>query len=240
MIGSTLAVVVMALAASAGSVATIIVPTGLDEDDAKRLHARVDAQVAAAGGVPLALSSSLEVKAECLDDASCARALLRAADAPWLLWVEALRAGPKLQIDARLLGADGRTVKAGGSVVDLAETLQGRPVVPADVLAPLSGGKRASKLAPRGDGVAVEPAPTGLAIPPPLAIAGVAVAAAGAGVSVVCLALIPGQLDVINDPASLGAEKESAALLVPTLAIFAVSGLVVGAGGGLMMFFAGE
>src|SRR5687767_5107607 len=44
---------------SGASVATIVVPTGLDDDDVKRLHARVNAQVAAAGGTPMALSRAL-------------------------------------------------------------------------------------------------------------------------------------------------------------------------------------
>src|SRR5207253_1998070 len=71
-------------------VATVVVPTGLDVEQVNTLRARVDAQVAAAGGAPSALSTALEVKSECIADPSCAQALVRAGNASCLLFVEAL------------------------------------------------------------------------------------------------------------------------------------------------------
>jgi hypothetical protein len=225
--------------ATNASVATIIVPTGLDDDDVKRLHARVNAQVAAAGGTPMALSGALEVKDECLDDPACARAVLRAADAPWLLWVDALRAGPKVQIDARLLDADGRVVAEGGGVVDVEEVLRGKSAVPAEVLAPLRGaGVPKRKTVPPPE---KGPPPTALENPPPpLAIAGIAVATTGLVLTIVSLALIPAQLGVIDDPTSLGEEKLTAAYMVPTLVSISVGGVVVGGIGGAVAFLAAE
>ncbi len=245
-------IVVVALALSAqpaqpaqpagASVATIVVPTGLDDDDVKRLHARVNAQVAAAGGKPMALSGSLEVKDECLDDPACARAVLRAADAPWLLWVDALRAGPKVQIDARLLDAEGRVVAEGGGVVDVDEVLRGKSAVPPDVLAPLRNARAQRDVAARD----VPPPertqpPTALENPPPpLAIAGVVVATGGLLVSVVSLALLPTQFGVLEDSFSSGDEKVSAAYMVPTLISTAVGGIIVGGIGGAVAFLAAE
>lgn len=264
-------------------VATIVVPTGLDDDDVKRLHSRVNAQVAAAGGKPMALSNALEVKDECLDDPSCARAVLRAADAPWLLWVDALRAGPKLQIDARLLDAEGRVVAEGGGVVDVDDAFRGKSAVPNEVLAPLraalgtaattttpttgtatasangsngangsnesngSNGSNGSSGSNGSNGSNALPAPeraqppTALENPPPpLAIAGVVIATGGLLVSVVSLALIPAQFEVIDDAESSGDEKETAAVMVPTLASVAVGGVIVGGVGGAIAFFAAE
>jgi hypothetical protein len=250
MISGIAVVAVVALALSAqpadpddsegASVATIVVPTGLDDDDVKRLHARINAQVAAAGGKPRALSRALEVKDECLDDPACAQAVLRAADAPWLLWVDALRAGPKVQIDARLLDAGGRVVAEGGGVVDVEEVLRGKTAVPAEVLLPLRNAPAVDK------GPVVPPPertqpPTALENPPPpLAIAGVVVATSGLLVSVVSLALLPSQFGVLEDSTSLGDEKVAAAYMVPTLISTAVGGVVVGGIGGALAFIAAQ
>lgn len=223
------------------SVATIVVPTGLDEDDVKRLQNRVNAQVSAMGGKPRSLSRALEVKDECLDDPACARAVLRAADAPWLLWVDALRAGPKVQIDARLIDVDGRVVAEGGGVVSVDEVFKGRAAVPPDVLAPLRHLDVGDKGVDGDEDLAdVRKPPTALQNPPaPLAIAGVVVATGGLVVTVISLALIPGQLAVIDDPTSLGEEKAIAArVMFPALVTFSVAGVLVAGGGGAMVLFA--
>lgn len=227
-------------AGAGASVATIVVATGLDDDDVKRLQERVNAQVAAAGGQPMVLSGSLEVKDECLDDPACARAVLRAADAPWLLWVDALRAGAKVQIDARLLDAEGRVVAEGGGVVDVDEVFRGKSAVPVEVLAPLrraAGATKHSAVPPPERG---QP-PTALENPPPpLAIAGIVVATGGLLISVVSLALLPTQFGVLEDSTSLGDEKLSAAYMVPTLISTAVGGVVVGGIGGVVAFIAAD
>lgn len=266
----------LAVAAAAPRTAVVVHATGFPDAEVQRLQDKVGAEVSGTGAELWALSKALEVRAECLENRGCAREVLRAADAGFLLWVELLRAGAQVQVSSHLLDAEGRIVAEadGGAHADV--VLGPTFLVPADVLAPLkaaaaaqpatlasttttgtpgstdtsgaggtsgTGGADGTAHSSTGAGAsAIEPLAQeeiDEVEPPPLsalAIGGIAALGAGTLVALGSAAVIPGQLQIIQNPASLGPEKESAATAATAAGLLAGVGALAAVGGGALLY----
>lgn len=259
-------------AVAAPRAAVVVHATGFPDVEVQRLEDKIGAEVSATGADLWALSKALEVKAECLENRGCAREVLRAADAGFLLWVELLRAGPQVQVSARLLDGEGRVLAEVDSGARVESVLGPSPLVPADVLVPLKsavpqttttpphpaagggptkGGETTTASpasspasdATGGTDAAAEPLapeeqPDEVEAPPlsPLAVGGIAALGVGTLLTLGSAAVIPGQLGIINDPKSLGPEKEAAANAVATAGILATVGALTAIGGGALLY----
>ena len=253
-------IALLLLLAAAPRVAVVVHPAGFADDDARRLQDKVSQEVQATGA-ELA-SASLEVKTECLLDRVCARDALRTADAGYLVWIEALRVGGQVQLDCRLLDAEGRSIAQSDSAARADDVIGTGVVVPASVLAPLKSAAAKppatpanappaltssatatpsatppspgpAPLAAETDTAAATAAPAALS---PLAVGSIAAIGGGALLALGGGALAASQLNVIRDPGSLGTAKESAASLATAMFVVAGVGVAVAGAGGVLLY----
>jgi hypothetical protein len=244
-------------AAAAPRTAVVVHATGFPDADVRRLEEKTAAEVTAAGAELWTLSKALEIKSECLEDRSCARDVLRAADATFLVWVELLRAGSQVQLSSHLLDAEGRVVAEVESRTRAEAVLGASPLLPNDVLAPLrsaaasgsstsaasgsDGGARSSAGGAGDAGTKSGAAPGDPTEPTeeqpltPLAIGGIAALGAGTLLALGGTAVIPGQVGIARDPASLGSEKEAAATVASVAFLVAVLGGITAVTGGVLL-----
>jgi hypothetical protein len=237
-------VLVLALLASTAAprVAVVVHTTGFSDEDAKRVQDKVGVEVAATGVELWALSKSLEVRTECLVDRNCARDVLRAADAAFVVWLEATRAGGQVQLESHLLDADGRSVAQDETASRADEVVGSGALLPPVIVGALKQ-TAAAKIATTPATSTTTTPPTTAPLAPekpkeapaveakrdvsPLAIGGVATLGAGVLLAIGGGAITAQQLDVIHSASSLGGAKENAA---STAAItIAVTGVGIGA-----------
>ncbi|MBI1947658.1 MAG: hypothetical protein HYS27_18365 [Deltaproteobacteria bacterium] len=244
---------VLALVLAAAPRAAVVVhTTGFSDDDAQRIADKVRAETQAAGVELWALTGSLDVKGDCLEDRECAREVARTADAAFIVSVNVLRAGGQAAVSAAVLDADGRVLGERQGVRKLDLVLGAGELLAAELMAPLrDAAAAASAPATPPDPDQPVPAPTPL-VPStpagpaptdgpqelsPLALGGVATLGAGALAAAVGGAVVAAQLGVLNDPRSLREDKEQAALvLIPALGAVALVGVAVAGAGGVMLW----
>ena len=239
---------------AAPRVAVVVHPAGFSDDDARRIQEKVGQEVAATGVELWALSRSLEVKTECLTDRSCAREVLRAADASYLVWVEALRAGGQVQLEAHLIDAEGRAAASSETAARADEITGAGTVLPAAVTTPLKAAAKAAATPPTTTvtpPVKTPPPPTKInplapvtTAPTPaepagistLAVGGIAAVGTGAILALGGGALSVSQFQIIRDPHSLGAEKQSAANVMTSMLLVSGIGVAVAGAGGVLLY----
>jgi hypothetical protein len=247
----------LAATSSAPRVAVVVHTTGFSDDDGKRVQDKVGAEVSATGVELWALSKSLDVRTECLVDRNCAREVLRAADAAWLVWIEATRAGGQVALESHLLDSDGRSVAQDESAARADEvTCNGALLSPVIVGGLRQAAVSAAKSAATTSPATATPPPTPTTAPlaadnkpkdakaddgakpevSPLAIGGVA--ALGAGVLLVIGggALTAQQLNVINTASSPGADKTNAATAATAMMVVAGVGVGAAVAGGVLLY----
>lgn len=259
------ALVIALFAAAAPRVAVVVHTTGFSDDDGKRVQNKIGAEVSSTGVELWALSKAVEVRTECLVDRGCARDLLRAADASWLVWIEATRAGGQVQLESHLLDNDGRTAAQDESAARVDE-VTGNGALLSPVIAgalkqaatsatsatsatttnaagAANATTSAAVLAPTAaplaaDAKANDAKRDDVAKPEvsPLAIAGVATLGAGALLVIGGGALTAQQLTIINTASSAGVAKENAASTATAMMVVAGVGLGAAAAGAVLLY----
>ncbi len=263
-LGAAVLAAALSFAAAPGGtrVAVVVHTAGFADDDARHVQDKVDAEINGTGAELWALSKALSVKTECLTDHACAKEVLRTADATWLVWVEALRAGGQVQLEAHLVNTDGRSIAQDESAARADDVLGGGSVVPAAVIKALKGAidkaKPPTAATSTSTSTTAPPHPTtgtakgdpGMkplqpeappADPPPVALTPMAVggiAALGGG-ALLCLgggAVAASQVGIIRDPDSLGPAKEGAANVATAMLLVAGVGVALAGTGGVLLY----
>lgn len=194
---------------------------GLSPDEASALVGRVQDELLKIG---LSVVEAAAVDPACTPDPACVEGARTAAPEPHdaLLVVELVRIGPVVQVTAT--GSAGDKQATGSASLDEAQ-VKGGPVLPADILAWAQALAPKAPVVPKGD-----PTPTPTAPPFELTVmksgalfaGGVGVIALGAGVI-----LVATSEPVLQDPKTLGAEKEQAR----TLGLVGLGATVLGVAG---------
>jgi hypothetical protein len=214
---------------------------GLSDDEGAEFRGRVEEELNAIGirvRVPDAVVSQ-----ECLQEPECVQQVV--GDTAGLVDVEIMRVGPFLQVKFRLFDPasellfdeegmeDADVLVAGGTLLPdgIAEKVgaSGLPLAPEQLALPAAP----TEPEPTEEVAAVTTEESSLELPP-LGLAGVALATGGVLLVAVGSVLAFGEASVLEDPASLGADKERARVFGPTaLGLAAIGTLVMGGGGTL-------
>lgn len=254
-----------AVALAAAPRAVVVVTTaGIASADEAALVDRVSAEVRAAGVDPSTLPAALAMKTDCLREPACARDVLRAGDAGWLVRVELLRGGGNVQITGALLDSNGEVRAEGSAPARIDELLAGKAIVPTAVVAALRALPAPAQAAPPTESTAITPqvavtvavavlplqsepvppsappAPTESEGPSTLALTGIGGVAVGGTAAIVGILGAIGQYAVARDPAAIGADKELASVLVPLFGSITVVGVGLGAAGAWLLTSQGE
>lgn len=230
---------VLAAGSPAPRAAVVVHATGFPDATVKTLERKIGAEVESAGAEPWSLSGALEIRPECLQNEGCAKEVLSAAESSRLVWVEILRVGAKAQLSGRFLDENGRILAQAERSAAAEELLGPMTLLPPEVRAELVAAVSAAQAAPPQSAVAapvVEPEVAANAEGlPPLAIAGIAMTGAGTLLALGSIAVIPAELAVIDDPKSLGSEKEGAAGVAVLAGSLGVVGAVAAIAGGVLL-----
>lgn len=228
---------VLALAAAPRAVVVVTV-VGVSAADEATFTERVGAEMRAADVDPATLPAALAMKPDCLREPACARNVVRAGEASWLLRVDLLRGGSNVQIAAALLDGEGQVATEARAIARVDELLAGKPILPQDIVDALRALAEPPPPPPAAVSAVPRPAPAPVAPTPvepapapegpsTITLAGIGGVAVGITAAMIGVFGAASQYSLARDPAAVGSDKETASVLVPVLGVVAIVGLGV-------------
>jgi hypothetical protein len=240
------ALVLAALASQAplsASVANVTV-IGLSEEQDADTKAKIDEELAALGAT---VFPGPVVEADCVPDPECLKGAMKDAGAEVWLYFEAIRVGPTVQISSTLYDNQATEIASGKGAADPDAYPGDGALLPAEVRAKIEELAAARGPAPVPDTVELKRADAkqppkvggkgsmGMLQTSGLFVGGIGVVAAGVGTI-----LAINEILVLEDPASLRADKDRARVLAWVGLGVGALGLAAAGGGAGMFFLTGE